>query len=88
MVFICCTTCVSMQKNELVMVMRNTECKGSTVCAGLQASTGQSRAKNKPIKCILMCSSFEETANPLPGPTFNLLEVSKAQLSLSFQRVP
>ena len=88
MVFICCTTCVSMQKNELVMVMRNTERKGSTVCAVLRASTGQSRAKNKPIKCVLMCSCFEETANPLPGLTFNLLEISKAQLSLSFQRVP
>lgn len=35
-VFICGTTCVSIQKNELVMVMRNIECKGSTVCAVLQ----------------------------------------------------
>lgn len=37
-VFICGTTCVSIQKNELVMVMRNivVECRGSTVCAVLQ----------------------------------------------------
>lgn len=35
MVFICGTTCVSILKNDLVMVMKNIECKGSTVCAVL-----------------------------------------------------
>lgn len=31
--FICGTTCVSIQKNEFVAKMRNMGCKGSTVCA-------------------------------------------------------
>lgn len=42
-VFICGTTCVSIQKNELVM--RNIECKGSTVCAVLQVGLASREPK-------------------------------------------
>lgn len=69
-VFICGTTCVSMQQNELVM--RSTECKGSAV---LQISLTGLRAKNKHLNLFLL---QKNPANPPPG----LLEISGAQLSL------
>ena len=49
MVFICGTTCFSMQHNELVM--RSTECKGSAV---LQISLTRSRARNKHLNLFLL----------------------------------
>lgn len=78
MVFICGTTCVSMQQYELVM--RNAEFKGSAV---LQIWLTSSRAKNKHLNLFLL---QKEPANPPPGLTFNLLEISRAQLSPGFQK--
>lgn len=80
-VFICGTTCVSIQRNELVM--RNIECKGSAVCAVLQIWLTSSRAKNKPLNLFLL---WKGPPNPPLGLSFNLLEISKAQLSLSYQK--
>lgn len=78
MVFICGTTCVSMQQNELVM--RNMDCKGSAV---LQISLTSSSAKNKHLNLFPL---QKNPANPPRGLTFNLVKISRAQLSLSFQK--